>query len=259
MAPRSAPRRCSLRAAVAAVGTAGALSGCLPVPGASVAMCVLCLDSSASVTQTTPAADAGDALPALPPLPAPPAAPGADPAPAPAAPAPASEPPPAPAPEGESAPIPAPDAPAATAEIVPESGPGAGPERPALADTVRAAEGLALETYPDAGGVTHICHGHQVTVRTCDALLDADLAAAEAAAARIVGAPAWDALDAGRRDVLIELAYWVGPTGLARFERLLAAVRAGDFDGAADELLASRLPAQAPARAERLAAALRAG
>ena len=143
---------------------------------------------------------------------------------------------------------------------------GAGPEAaletdssPDLAATLREAEGFSATVYPDPNGVPHIGYGHRITPAEADALLAADMASARAAAERVVGEPTWGGLSETRRDVLVEMAYLVGETGLAGFARMLDALRAGDFDAAADEIVASRLGGQVPTRTARLAATLREG
>ena len=128
-----------------------------------------------------------------------------------------------------------------------------------LAATLREAEGFSPTIYPDPNGIPHIGYGHQLTPAEAEALLAADMATARAAAARVVGEPAWGDLDEARRDVLVEMAFMAGEEGLAGFRRMLGAVRVGDIEAAADEILASRLAEQLPDRARRLAAAMREG
>ncbi|WDE11173.1 glycoside hydrolase family protein [Thalassomonas haliotis] len=53
--------------------------------------------------------------------------------------------------------------------------------------------------------------------------------------------------------VLINMAYNLGASGLMAFQKMLANVEAGDFQGAANEMLDSRWAQQVPNRAEELA------
>ena len=142
-----------------------------------------------------------------------------------------------------------------TVRAAPE--PGLAPD--GLAATLREAEGYSPTVYRDTGGVPHIGYGHRLTPAEADALLAADIAEARAAAERVVGEATWRGLDEARRDVLVEMAYMLGASGLARFRLMLDAVRRGDFDAAADELAASLLYDQVPTRTVRLAATLRGG
>lgn len=72
--------------------------------------------------------------------------------------------------------------------------------------------------------------------------------------------PWFATLDARRQGVLIQLRYQLGLAGLLGFRQMLAAIAAGDFVTAAADLLDSKLArVDAPARAQRLAAALRRG
>ena len=137
--------------------------------------------------------------------------------------------------------------------------PGADEAGDALADSLREHEKLSLKPYQDAGGVWHIGYGHRITEEEAEMLLARDQASAVAAARRIVGEDTWQGLDRVRRDVLSEAAFVLGPTGLAGFEYMLAAVRQGRYHDAADALRDSRWYVQAPERVETLAERLRDG
>ena len=258
MTARSRKLLCAALLAALGAVIAASLSGCIPLPaggGGLVNACVLCFHSQASLAPE-PAAEAGPntdegaaapfKMPALS-VPALPTATEASPAP-PGGGASTGDPPegatpaPDPAPEdGETAPAP----------------PGAADADPGLAQTLREAEGFCAKLCFDKNGVPHIGYGHQVTRVEAEAMLARDMADAAAAAQRVVGEPTWGALSERRREVLIEIAFWTGETGLSRFERMLAALRAGDFDTAADEITASAL--DPPTRAVRLANMMREG
>ena len=88
-------------------------------------------------------------------------------------------------------------------------------------------------------------------------LLDNDIMIAEqAVAANVVGV---ESLDAVRRAVLANMALNLGIAGLLGFRRFLGALRAHDWERAADEMLASRWHEQTGERAERLAQQLQTG
>lgn len=148
--------------------------------------------------------------------------------------------------------------PGAQSEAPPGEDAGAALED-ALGAGLREREGLELNPYLDQSGRIHIGYGHSITVDIAERLLEEDMADALAAARRVVGEVAWAELTTARRQVLAEMAYMLGETGLSGFENMLAATRTGDYALAADELLDSELAAQSPSRATRLAALMRRG
>lgn len=257
-----------------------AVSGCIPVPGSTLNACIGCFHSTASTAigeapdapetpaaaipaspaalldaGTPPTTDTEEASPGRAPgeahtdgaVQSPPAP--ANPVPAPALPS--TEPTPA-APGAGAGAGDAPAAAPADAAPTSESDPG-------LAATLREAEGFCATPCRGPNGKVHIGYGHalRITRADGDALLAQDIADARAAAERVVGAPTWNGLTERRREVLTEMAYMAGPTGLARFEKMLAAVRAGDYARAADEITASLL--RPPTRTVRLAHMMREG
>jgi lysozyme len=60
-------------------------------------------------------------------------------------------------------------------------------------------------------------------------------------------------LDDARRGVLLNMAFQMGVDGLMAFTETLALVKAGDYAGAAREMLNSAWAKQTPARAQRMA------
>ena len=62
-----------------------------------------------------------------------------------------------------------------------------------------------------------------------------------------------DELDAARRDVLVNMCFNMGLTRLAKFKKTLAAVRAGEYEVAASEMLDSLWADQVGKRANELA------
>jgi len=76
----------------------------------------------------------------------------------------------------------------------------------------------------------------------------------------LVNALTWTAqLDDARQGVLLNMAYNLGLAGLLGFPKMLAAMKTGDYDTAAGELLGSLYATQVGARAQRLAVQLRTG
>ena len=248
---RPARKHAVLASSVAVLAVVVLIAGCIPglpvgAGGGLVNACVLCFGSSSALT-TTPEpkaeadtnTEAGAQAPAIPkpatPVPVPPSA---------------TQVPPAPVDGAETGSgAPEPDAPPAPeTETPPESD-------PELMLRLREMEGLSLEPYPDVNGVEHICYGHQITVATCDKLLEADMEIAAETAERVVGEPTWSGLAECRKHVLIEMAYMLGDSRLRKFDDMLPALRAGDYDTAAAEIFLSRL--RPPTRAVSLANAMR--
>ena len=128
-----------------------------------------------------------------------------------------------------------------------------------VADSVREHEGLRLTPYPDRNGVPHIGYGHRITPQEAEALLARDLVVATAGARTAVGADVWSRLASSPRGVLVEMAYVMGATGLAGFDRMITALRRGDRHTAADEILDSDFADQVGDRAEVLALRMRYG
>ena len=65
-------------------------------------------------------------------------------------------------------------------------------------------------------------------------------------------------LTPSRQAVIIHLCFWIGYPRLLKFQKMAAALAAGDYDTAADELLDSKLARDIPGRANRLADVIRA-
>lgn len=71
--------------------------------------------------------------------------------------------------------------------------------------------------------------------------------------------PWFSLLDDVRQAVIVSMMFQMGPPRLAKFVNTLKAVAHGDWDAAADGMLASRWATQTPARAKRHAAMMRTG
>ena len=84
-----------------------------------------------------------------------------------------------------------------------------------------------------------------------------DAKSAEDAARRVV--PNFDTLDRERQAVLVNMAFNLGPSGLAEFNSTIGAVNKGDYDAAADSMLKSKWAKQTGPLAKRLAERMRKG
>jgi lysozyme len=88
-------------------------------------------------------------------------------------------------------------------------------------------------------------------------ILNNDIDDAVSDAMRLV--PSFVRLSDARQRVLVEMAFNLGATRLARFKKFLAAIDAGDFDRAADEMLNSKWASDVGPRAPTLARLMRNG
>ena len=123
-------------------------------------------------------------------------------------------------------------------------------------------EGLRLRAYTDTAGCLTIGFGRNLTdhgISQDEALdlLDNDLAQATTDLAQI--APWVSALDWPRHSVLIEMCFNMGAHRLATFEKMLAAVRSGNYLKASAEMLDSRWAKQVGSRASTLATIMQTG
>jgi len=132
-----------------------------------------------------------------------------------------------------------------------------------LKKRLRQEEGLRLKPYMDDTGNLTIGYGHNLTANgisfaVAEQLLEGDV---YHASDRYFSLPKeiQGRLNHARRRVLCELIFWIGYKGLLRFEVMLAAIKDGDFDKAADELMDSKIGRTYTTRTQELADALRAG
>jgi len=125
-------------------------------------------------------------------------------------------------------------------------------------------EGLRLKPYLDTAvpprqtiGYGRNLDDHGISVQEAHEMLVRDAIKAQQAAAALV--PTWLLLDDVRQNVLANMALNLGGGGLAKFKHLLAAVEAGNWNAAADAMIASRWYSQVGGRAVRLADEMRTG
>lgn len=128
-------------------------------------------------------------------------------------------------------------------------------------DDLRVDEGLRLTPYRDTRGVLTIGYGinldQGITRVEAEMLLEGRVA--DRIGALTVTLPWFPTLAPARQRVLINMAYQLGVGGLLGFRHMLEALRRGDYELAADEMLDSDWARQTPARAQRLAQEMRAG
>lgn len=138
-----------------------------------------------------------------------------------------------------------------------------------LRDRIKRHEGLCQFPKPDAKGWWVIGFGHDLTEQQAqdyvqgvtddeaEDLLDADIARATAQLQQYF--PWAIELDQVRQNVLIEMIFQMGFTGVQAFHRTLSAIRSGDYPLAASRMLMSLWHTQTPARCEELANLMRNG
>lgn len=88
------------------------------------------------------------------------------------------------------------------------------------------------------------------TESQCWAAFYNDYAIAGGEAAHLATTSCWSSLNEQRRAVLTDMAFQMGSHGLAMFQKMLAAVHAGDWQTAADQMKASQYHEQTPFRCE---------
>lgn len=76
---------------------------------------------------------------------------------------------------------------------------------------------------------------------------------------RLIEMPWFMKLNSARQDIIMSMAYQMGIHGLLKFEKMIAAAKAENYDAMADEALDSKWAHQTPNRAERHAIVLRTG
>lgn len=123
-------------------------------------------------------------------------------------------------------------------------------------------EGLRLKPYICPAGKLTIGVGRNLDdkgITKAEALLLLDHDINEVVMALHRKLPWFDYLGLARQDVLVNMAFNMGVTALLKFKKMLAAVEAGDYHRAADEMLASKWAGQVGRRATRLAVVMREG
>lgn len=130
-------------------------------------------------------------------------------------------------------------------------------------------EGCRLKAFWDPIGKVwtcgYGCTGPEIrdgtiwTQRQADYEFSVRYAGARFGARQDVGPAFFDGVDEARQDALTDMAYELGARGLAKFEKMIAAVRAGDWPDVATEAQASKWSAEVPHRARRIEAMLLSG
>ncbi len=137
-----------------------------------------------------------------------------------------------------------------------------------LKNQLKEDEGVRLKAYEDTRGYPTVGVGHLVrpadmlhvgdtiTQEQCDIFFDYDLARTVVACKRELDG--WEGFPDEVQEILANMAYNLGITGLLKFKRTLSLIRSHAYHEAADALVASLWYRQVGNRAKRLVARLRA-
>ena len=129
-----------------------------------------------------------------------------------------------------------------------------------LLESIKHHEGFVEHVYDDSLGIPTIGYGFAIKdlilqEDLCDEILLRKL--------RILGRsvmgkfPFFDSLPSDCKDVLMEMCYQLGVTGVSKFKKALKAMEDGDWEKAADEMLDSKWAKQTPNRAKEMSDIIR--
>jgi len=129
-----------------------------------------------------------------------------------------------------------------------------------LLESIKHHEGFVEHVYDDSLGIPTIGYGFAIKDLVleedlCDEILLRKL--------RILGRsvmgkfPFFDSLPSDCKDVLMEMCYQLGVTGVSKFKKALKAMEDGDWEKAADEMLDSKWAKQTPNRAKEMSDIIR--
>ena len=129
-----------------------------------------------------------------------------------------------------------------------------------LLESIKHHEGFVEHVYDDSLGIPTIGYGFAIK----DLILEEDLCdEILLRKLRILGRsvmgkfPFFDSLPSDCKDVLMEMCYQLGVTGVSKFKKALKAMEDGDWEKAADEMLDSKWARQTPNRAKEMSDIIR--
>ena len=131
-----------------------------------------------------------------------------------------------------------------------------------LIASIKRHEGYRDRAYQDTEGIWTIGYGTNLQELQIDQFLANKwlLSAVDDAYNYARTFPEFEELDTvARRNVFIEMVYNMGPSRVAGFRNMLAAIREHDWETAAEEMLDSKWARQVKGRAVRLAELMRTG
>tara|TARA_Y100001938_G_scaffold149273_1_gene235549 strand:- start:1667 stop:2110 length:444 start_codon:yes stop_codon:yes gene_type:complete len=129
-----------------------------------------------------------------------------------------------------------------------------------LLERIKKHEGFVEHVYNDSLGIPTIGYGFAIK----DLILDEDIAEEilvrkiQELGKRVMNKFSfYDDLPQEAKEVLMEMSYQLGVTGVSKFKKALAGMENGDWDKAADEMLDSLWARQTPNRAKDLSNIIR--
>lgn len=114
--------------------------------------------------------------------------------------------------------------------------------------------GKLVKGNPTIGYGRLLCAPGGITLQEATEMFGSDWTKAENQAATL---PCYRMVNAVRQGVLTEMVFQLGIDGVRKFVKMLDCLTRHDYDGAADQMLASQWAKQTPERANRLADLMR--
>ena len=129
-------------------------------------------------------------------------------------------------------------------------------------DLLKKHEGLSLKPYKDSLGFLSVGYGRcldkkGISIQEAEMMLDNDVS--DCMAQLRVNLPYFDVLDSVRQDVLINMCFNLGLTGLQKFKLTLLHLQHGDYSMAAESMLDSKWAKQVGPRGVELSEMMRTG
>ena len=129
-----------------------------------------------------------------------------------------------------------------------------------LLESIKHHEGFVEHVYDDSLGIPTIGYGFAIK----DLVLEEDLCdeillrKLRKLGRSVMGKfPFFDSLPPDCKEVLMEMCYQLGVTGVSKFKKALKAMEDGDWEKAADEMLDSKWAKQTPRRAKEMSDIIR--
>ncbi len=130
-----------------------------------------------------------------------------------------------------------------------------------LVSRIKESEGYSSKAYRCSEGKLTIGYGRNlegkgISNKEANRLLSNDLQEIKTSLVRI----GWyKKLNVARKDVIIEMTYQLGLSGVSKFRMMIESIIAGNFTLAAEEMLDSKWARQTPLRAKRLSLQMKRG
>lgn len=127
-----------------------------------------------------------------------------------------------------------------------------------LKDKIKDSEGFRGSVYEDSEGFDTIGYGTKLPITKVEGEMLLNYRLLLARTELVEAKSIILALPENKQDVLFEMAYQMGVSGVLKFKMMFAALERGDYKEAAKQMLDSRWNVQTPNRAKKLAELMRA-